>query len=142
MSKFTNGLLRSNIHRVVSAPGQQANVSIYSVVYFSRPEDEVLLKRLDGSDIISPLKEGEVEEDVMSKEWVIRRALGIRVGGNVDPQWSASKGTEDGRFWSLEAWNMFVCGYTIRLLESFVKYIPTCISISLIMAVADTSSSI
>jgi hypothetical protein len=96
MSKFTNGLLRSNIHRVVPAPGQQARVSKYSVVYFMRPEDEVLLKRLEGSDVIPPLKEGEMEDNVMSKDWVIRRALGRRMDGNVGKGWSDSEGTEGG----------------------------------------------
>ncbi|MCJ1439175.1 hypothetical protein MMC27_008566 [Xylographa pallens] len=92
MSKFTGGLLRSNVHRVVPPPGAQAQVPKYSVVYFSRPEDEVLLRRLRGGDVIPALGEGEVEEAVPSKEWVLRRAMGRRVGGNVEEGWS---GTED-----------------------------------------------
>lgn len=76
--KFTNGLLRSNIHRVTYAPGAQAELIRYSVAYFLRPEDDVVLKRLDGSDVIPPLAEGEVEDDVTSKEWTIRRANALR----------------------------------------------------------------
>src|SRR5215471_17061948 len=41
MVKFTNCLLRSNIHRVMSPPGLQADTTRYSLVYFSRPEDGV-----------------------------------------------------------------------------------------------------
>jgi isopenicillin N synthase-like dioxygenase len=79
MVKFTNGLLRSNIHRVVSPPGKQASCTRYSLVYFARPEDDVPLRRLEGSSRIPALDEGFVEEDINSKDWIIRRALGRRV---------------------------------------------------------------
>ncbi|KAL2862348.1 putative oxidoreductase, 2OG-Fe(II) oxygenase family [Aspergillus lucknowensis] len=79
MVKFTNGLLRSNIHRVVSPPGEQADSTRYSLVYFSRPEDDVPLRRLEGSSRIPALKEGVQEEDIKSKDWIIRRALGRRI---------------------------------------------------------------
>ena len=99
--KFTNGLLRSNIHRVVSPPGEQARETRYSVVYFCRPEDEVVLKRLDDGDggkggVIPELGEGEVEEEVCAREWVIRRAMGKRVGvfrGGKE-EWERGLGTE------------------------------------------------
>ncbi|RMD43765.1 hypothetical protein DV735_g1332, partial [Chaetothyriales sp. CBS 134920] len=78
MVKFTNGRLRSNIHRVNSPPGLQAEATRYSLVYFNRPEDDVMLRRLEGSDMIPPLMEGEVEEEITSKDWIIRRGLGKR----------------------------------------------------------------
>jgi len=78
MAKFTNGLLRSNIHRVVSPPGAQGNYTRYSLVYFSRPENEVLMKRLKGSSKIPDLAEGEIDEEITAKDWIIRRALGHR----------------------------------------------------------------
>lgn len=83
MAVFTNGLLRSNIHRVVSPPGEQADHTRYSLVYFSRPENEVLMKRLKGSDKIPELdeearREAEKKGDINAKDWVIRRALGHR----------------------------------------------------------------
>lgn len=93
MVKFTNGLFRSNIHRVVSPPGQQADSTRYSLVYFARPEDDVLLRRLEGSDRIPPLQEGDVEEAVNSKDWIIRRALGRR-GNLKDIDFEKSAGTE------------------------------------------------
>ena len=92
MVKFTNGLLRSNIHRVVSPPGEQGGWTRYSVVYFARPEDDVLLRRLEGSKLIPEVEGGE-EEEINSKDWVLRRALGRR--GDVESvDFERSVGTE------------------------------------------------
>ncbi|KAL4872588.1 hypothetical protein BDV12DRAFT_182930 [Aspergillus spectabilis] len=93
MVKFTNGLLRSNIHRVVSPPGAQAESTRYSLVYFSRPEDDVPLRRLGGSSRIPELEEGVVEEAINSKDWIIRRALGRRIDVP-DIEYDKSAGTE------------------------------------------------
>jgi len=79
MTKLTNGLLRSNIHRVVAPPGEQAEWTRYSVVYFARPEDDVVLKTLE-SEII-PKGEGKGEEEMSAKEWILLQALRLR---NVD----------------------------------------------------------
>ena len=68
-----------------------------SVVYFSRPEDEVILKVLEGSDMIDEKRKQQVEvegeEQITSKEWTIRRAMGKRVGGD----WHKTLGTEGKR---------------------------------------------
>lgn len=94
MVKFTNGLLRSNIHRVVSPPGEQAKETRYSLVYFSRPEDEVVLKTLEGSVVIPKLKEGDSEEEQMnSKEWIKLQAMRLR---KIDPRMSEA---ERKRLW-------------------------------------------
>ena len=66
-----------------------------SLVYFARPEDEVLLKALGESEMVREASErldGE-EEEVTAKEWILRRALGRRVGGD----YGKSEGTEGGR---------------------------------------------
>lgn len=76
--KFTNGLLRSSMHRVTYPPGAQAEFVRYTVAYFVRPEDDVVLKRLGGGNVIPPLAEGEVEENVTSKEWTSRRANAMK----------------------------------------------------------------
>ncbi|KIV93744.1 hypothetical protein PV10_04937 [Exophiala mesophila] len=96
MVKFTNGLLRSNIHRVVSPPGEQAEHTRYSLVYFNRPADDVMLKRLDSSEMIPPLEKDEVEEEINSKDWIIRRALGHRIAIQGDSAFDFDKirGTE------------------------------------------------
>ncbi|KAF2028234.1 Clavaminate synthase-like protein [Setomelanomma holmii] len=81
--KFSSGILRSNIHRVVAPPGDQGSVTRYSLVYFCRPEDNVVLKSLvEGGE--------KEEEDVTAKEWILRRALGRREKEG----WEKSVGTE------------------------------------------------
>ena len=66
-----------------------------SLVYFARPEDEVLLKALGESEMVREASDrlGEEEEEVRDKEWILRRALGRRVGGD----YGKSEGTEGGR---------------------------------------------
>ncbi len=78
MVKFSAGILRSNVHRVVPAVGDQAKLTRNSLVYFSRPEDSVVLKRLKGGLVDEqPVEEGEEdEEEITSSEWVLRRAMG------------------------------------------------------------------
>ncbi|CAP95497.1 Pc21g06000 [Penicillium rubens Wisconsin 54-1255] len=94
MVKFTNGLFRSNIHRVVAPPGLQAESTRYSLVYFARPEDSVMLHRLEGSDRIPVMEDGQSEEEINSKDWIIRRALGRRVDRVNDVDFEESAGTE------------------------------------------------
>ena len=93
MVRFTGGLLRSNIHRVVAPPGEQAGETRYSLVYFARPEDDVVLKRLESS-VIPLLAEGEEEEDINAMDWVNRRALKKRVGFFEEEEWEKNLGTE------------------------------------------------
>jgi isopenicillin N synthase-like dioxygenase len=78
MTKFTRGVVRSNIHRVVAPPGQQGKETRWSVVYFGRPEDHVVLRGLVGEK-----KDGE-EEGMNAKEWIKLQGLTLRnanVGG-------------------------------------------------------------
>lgn len=94
--RFSTSILRSNIHRVVNPPGEQAGSNRMSLVYFSRPEDDVVLKALTESEVISKAWEqqgGGEEEEVTAKEWILRRALQRRVGGD----YGKSEGTEGGR---------------------------------------------
>jgi len=88
MVAFTNGLLRSNLHRVVAPPGEQARCTRYALVYFARPGDEVPLKRIEaGSSVIPPLASGMVEGGLPSKEHIRRMALGKRVGVSDVPKY-------------------------------------------------------
>ncbi|THW30602.1 Clavaminate synthase-like protein [Aureobasidium pullulans] len=97
MIKFTAGVLRSNTHRVVNPPGDQAGHTRMSLVYFARPADDVILKVLNGSALIDEQRRQNPdnfdEEEITSKEWILRRALGRRQGGD----WNKSGGTENGR---------------------------------------------
>jgi len=98
MVKFSAGLLRSNIHRVVTPPGAQANETRYSLVYFSRPEDSVPLKRLKGGLIDKQPQSDTPEEGLTSKEWILKRGLANKVTEDWTPQkFLESRGTEGGR---------------------------------------------
>lgn len=97
MVRFTNGLLRSNIHRVVSPPGEQAAETRYSLVYFARPEDEVVLRRLEGSDVIPELKEGQENEGMNSREWVKLQAMRMRQVENASEEDRKRLWRESGR---------------------------------------------
>lgn len=75
--KFTAGILRSNIHRVVPPPGEQAGLTRNSLVYFSRPEDSVVLRRLKGGLIDQqPVKKDDGLDEMTSAEWIVRRSIG------------------------------------------------------------------
>ena len=74
--KFTAGILRSNVHRVVAPPAPQDQMVRNSLVYFSRPEDAVVLRRLKGGLIDGQPWSGQAEEEMTSQEWIQRRSLG------------------------------------------------------------------
>lgn len=77
MVKFTAGILRSNIHRVCPPPAPQDGLVRNSLVYFSRPEDEVVFKRLKGGLIDEqPVTEGDEGEEMTAQEWTWRRSVG------------------------------------------------------------------
>lgn len=83
--KLSGGLLRSNIHRVVAPPGEQSTSTRYSLVYFMRPGDDVPMKRLEGG-VVPRLAEGEIDEDVTSKEWISDKAMAGRVGATMEEE--------------------------------------------------------
>jgi len=66
MVKFTAGVLRSNIHRVVDPPGEQGGRTRMSLVYFARPEDQVFLQTLEGSSVIDEKRRGQVRRSASS----------------------------------------------------------------------------
>jgi isopenicillin N synthase-like dioxygenase len=53
--QWTEGLLRSNVHRINFAPGQQRFVDRYSLAILFRPEREASMRRM--------MCEGEAEEE-------------------------------------------------------------------------------
>ena len=76
---FTNGELKSAKHRVVPAPGGQGNVERFSVAYFVKPADEVLMESVE------KFKDNGKE---------------IRIGGKVQD------GLEGGKVYSAGEWMM------------------------------------
>jgi isopenicillin N synthase-like dioxygenase len=99
MVKFSGGILRSNLHRVVSPPGEQAGHVRHSLVYFSRPEHDVMLRRLEGG-LIDELgvDDGDSKEGVRSEDWLSRRHLGRKIEFfKGEESWEQAKGTEARR---------------------------------------------
>lgn len=95
MVKFSAGLLRSNLHRVVTPPGDQAKHTRYSLVYFSRPEHEVLMKRLRGGLIDKQAMTEEEDAEVKTKDWMLRRHMGRKIEYFTGPEsWNNAMGTE------------------------------------------------
>ncbi|KAL9122942.1 MAG: hypothetical protein Q9187_000497 [Circinaria calcarea] len=80
MVEWTAGILRSNLHRVTYAPGEQANTPRYSVAYLVRPEASVSMKRLGVGGVIPALQEGEEDVDMDVTEWERQKATAIQSG--------------------------------------------------------------
>lgn len=59
MRRFTGDRVRSSLHRVAYAPGDQATHDRYSVAYFSRPLNSVEVKPLDFGDKDAVLANGK-----------------------------------------------------------------------------------
>jgi len=74
--KFTAGILRSNVHRVVPPMAPQNKIDRHSLVFFSRPEDAVVLRRLRGGLIDRQPEEQTQEPEMTSEEWILRRSVG------------------------------------------------------------------
>lgn len=77
--KFTNGAFCAGRHRVIPAPGPQGRWPRYSLVYFVRPEDEVIMEALQGPGVpAAPEKEvGSEEEKLTAHEWIYRQTAGL-----------------------------------------------------------------
>ena len=75
LSFLTNGYLKSSIHRVVAPPPDQAHLDRLGVLYFVRPEDELVLRAVE-SPLLERLglkKEDGEGEVVTAGEWVKAR---------------------------------------------------------------------
>ncbi|EJU03509.1 oxidoreductase [Dacryopinax primogenitus] len=99
MVVFTKGLLRSNLHRVITPPGEQADITRYSLVYFCRPENAVVMTPLHGGlldQVAGEAKDDEPGES--SAEWMKRRHLGRKLEYFKGPEtWDNARGTEGTR---------------------------------------------
>jgi isopenicillin N synthase-like dioxygenase len=85
MVEWSAGILRSNMHRVTYAPGEQGEVTRYSIAYLVRPSGDAPMRRLAPpaypSSLI-PLITGEEETDneMNAREWEAYKAVAIRAG--------------------------------------------------------------
>ncbi|TFY72151.1 hypothetical protein EVG20_g849 [Dentipellis fragilis] len=83
MAIFSGGILRSNLHRVVAPPKAQKAFTRWSLVFFTRPNDDTLLEPLASESAM--IKEavdkvpGKYDAGVTSKEWFARRIKNQRV---------------------------------------------------------------
>ncbi|KAL8702768.1 MAG: hypothetical protein Q9201_004069 [Fulgogasparrea decipioides] len=81
MVQWSGGVVRSNMHRVATAPGAQMGVERFSVAYLVRPALETSMRRLKGGNVITSGEDGE-EEDICAKDWERMRAAQIINGQN------------------------------------------------------------
>lgn len=84
---FSGGIIHSNMHRVVPPPGEQASHVRWSIVFFTRPADDVALRALvDESDVIraaidkkSPEERSKYYPDTTAADWFRRRVKNNRL---------------------------------------------------------------
>lgn len=76
LTKFTAGLLRSNIHRVVPPVGEQKGLTRNSLVFFSRPENTVVLKRLVGGIIDGRPDQKLSGPELSAHDWIMAKSQG------------------------------------------------------------------
>ncbi|KAL8736135.1 MAG: hypothetical protein Q9181_002525 [Wetmoreana brouardii] len=69
MEVFTNGVLKSGLHRVTKAPGQQRVHDKYSVLVVARPEDQTPMKAFKSPQIPDDSPEQAQTEVFTSIEW-------------------------------------------------------------------------
>ncbi|KAM0245315.1 hypothetical protein ACHAP5_005550 [Fusarium lateritium] len=76
MVKFSNGRLKSGKHRVVPLPGAQGRLDRYSLVYFLRPTDEVLMEPVEKykhEQVVAVGGKVGEEKVYTADEWMARR---------------------------------------------------------------------
>lgn len=69
MEVFTNGVLKSGLHRVIKAPGQQKIYDKYSVLIVARPEDQTPMKAFTSPLIPEDTPEQANAEVFTSIQW-------------------------------------------------------------------------
>ncbi|KAG5335519.1 hypothetical protein C0989_001181, partial [Termitomyces sp. Mn162] len=85
MALFSGGILRSNLHRVIPPPGIQAPYERWSLVFFTRPGNSVILRALvEDSEMIAravnETPERNFESGSTASEWFSRRIKNQRIG--------------------------------------------------------------
>ncbi|OBZ78816.1 hypothetical protein A0H81_01371 [Grifola frondosa] len=97
---FSGGILRSNLHRVMPPPGAQSRYERYSVTFFTRPQNSVILRALSEhsqmiAEAVAKAPREEFDTGATAAEWVARRIRKLRLRNRKGPEtWYASMGTE------------------------------------------------
>ncbi|OBZ65457.1 1-aminocyclopropane-1-carboxylate oxidase [Grifola frondosa] len=82
---FSGGILRSNIHRVIPPPKDQAKFERWSVIYFTRPHNSVELPPA-----------GKFDTGITEEAWLERRVRSTKLLYYKGAEsWIAYRGTED-----------------------------------------------
>lgn len=87
LTLFSGGILRSNLHRVVPPPGAQAAYPRWSLVFFTRPGNNIHLRSLtEESELIRDTVAGlsdeqreKYEPNTTASEWFARRIRNQRI---------------------------------------------------------------
>ncbi|KAI0637479.1 Clavaminate synthase-like protein [Trametes polyzona] len=101
LNLFSAGILRSNLHRVVPPPQEQAKHERWSLVFFTRPNDGVVLRALSdqSAQIAEAASKAPYEKynpGVTAKDWLARRVGSQRVTNYKGAEsWKARRGTEE-----------------------------------------------
>ncbi|WEW56986.1 hypothetical protein PRK78_002445 [Emydomyces testavorans] len=72
IARLSSGAFRASVHRVCAFPSQERSGPRYSLVYFARPEDNVILQQLEGIPVVPQPRS-------LHKLWVAK-ATGKRIG--------------------------------------------------------------
>lgn len=74
MVQWTGGLLRSNVHRVYHAPGEQRFVDRYSLALLVRPGRDASMRRLMGGGAED--EDGE-DSNLTACEWEVKKLMAL-----------------------------------------------------------------
>ena len=91
LTLFSGGILRSNLHRVVPPPGEQAFHTRWSLVFFTRPGDDVKLSALSEESVLvaeavekmTSEERAKYEPNVAAKDWFSRRIKNQRLNNRM-----------------------------------------------------------
>ncbi len=72
MVQWTGGILRSNVHRIKYAPGQQRCVDRYSLAILVRPEREASMRSRVGGEA-----EDTEDSNLTAWEWEVKKAMSL-----------------------------------------------------------------
>ncbi|KAK4694431.1 hypothetical protein P7C71_g3159, partial [Lecanoromycetidae sp. Uapishka_2] len=96
MVQWTGGVIRSNMHRVVPPPGEQAQCERFSLAYALKPPGNASMKRLKGGTVI-PVVNGNEDEvrDCTYDEFHKKKSKGITEGKNLAGTRGGVKGDQE-----------------------------------------------
>lgn len=77
MVQWTGGALRSNVHRIKFAPGEQRFVDRYSLAVLFRPERDASMQRLLGE------RRDTEDSNLTAWEWEVKKAMSLKRGDSV-----------------------------------------------------------